>query len=196
MTSDHETPASGAAPDVPVEPTAQTVAPDPGAAPVVAAPEAAPVVAAAAPTPRRALFVSWVIGLLVVALAAVLLGGLAAALAGLLASGGWGTLVAVLAGFMVAAGAAGAGWLVLVLLTVQRRVAAGRRLRVAAISIGAVAVTLAVGYALGQVSRLGSGASGLVVGAVAIVAALVPPELVGREERRAAALPTVGGGEG
>ena len=187
MTSDHETPASGAAPDVPVEPTAQTVAPDPGAAPVVAA---------AAPTPRRALFVSWVIGLLVVALAAVLLGGLAAALAGLLASGGWGTLVAVLAGFMVAAGAAGVGWLVLVLLTVQRRVAAGRRLRVAAISIGAVAVTLAVGYALGQVSQLGSGASGLVVGAVAIVAALVPPELVGREERRAAALPAVGGGEG
>ena len=185
MTSDEEAPAAGAVPD---EPAAPTAPPDPQGAPAAAR--------AVRPVPRRALFVSWVIGLAVVALAAVLLGGLAAVLAGVTASGDWGTLVAVLAGFMVAAGVAGVGWLVLLLLTVQRRVAAGRRLRVAAVSIGAVVATLAVGYALGQVTRAGSGASGLVVGAVAIVAALLPPELIGREERRATALPAVGGAEG
>lgn len=169
---------SPAAPSTPVPSQAVPSTPVPSAA--------APSTAAPVRPAQRSLVVSWVIGLLVVAVAAGLLGGLAALLAGVTAGGDWGGLVAVLAGFMVAAGAAGTGWLVLVLLTVQRRVPAGRRVRVTAISVGAVALTLALGYALSQVSGIGSGASALVVGALAVVAALLPPELVAREERRAA----------
>ncbi len=172
MTSDEETPVSGALPDDPLPDDATTS---------VAAPAAEPPVAR-----RRSIVVEWVVGLLVVGVLAALLGGLAALLGGLTASGDWGGLVAVLMGFMVFAGAAGIGWLVLVLLTVRRRVPAHRRTRVTAICVGAVAGTLAVGYGLSQVSGIGSGASALVVGAVAVVAALLPPELVSREERRAA----------
>lgn len=190
MTSDEQTPAAGAEPDdaaVPVSPTAPSLAAPPGADPaedptVVAAETSAP-----QPARQRSVVGFWVVGLLVVGLVAGALGGLAALLAGVLSSSDWAGLVAVLAGFMVAAGVAGIGWLVLVLVTVRRRVPEGRRTRVTAISVGAVAVTLALGYALSQVSGIGSGASALVVGAVAVVAALLPPELVSREERRAVA---------
>lgn len=166
MTSDEQPPAAGPVPDEPAAPVAPAA--------VVARPA------------RRSIVLSWVLGLVIVALLAGLLGGAAALVAGLTSSGDWGGLVAALIGFTVAVGVAGVGWLVLVLLTVQRRVPAGRRTRVTAISVGAVALTLAVGYGLSQVSGVGSGASALVVGAVALIGALLPPELVSREERRAA----------
>lgn len=189
MTSDEQTPAAGAVPDdtaVPVSPTVPAL-PAPVGGDGAQAPTVVATGSSAPPVARpRSVVGFWVVGLLVVGLVALALGGLAAVLAGVTASSDWAGLVAVLAGFMVAAGVAGIGWLVLVLVTVRRRVPEGRRTRVTAISVGAVAVTLAVGYALSRVSGIGSGASALVVGAVAVVAALLPPELVSREERRAA----------
>ena len=190
MTSDEQTPAAGAVPDdaaVPASPPGPSLAAPAGVDPAQAQTVVASGGAAPLPARQRSVVGFWVTGLLVVALVAGALGGLAALLAGLASSSDWAGLVAVLAGFMVAAGVAGIGWLVLVLLTVRRRVPEGRRTRVTAISVGAVAVTLALGYALSQVSGIGSGASALVVGAVAVVAALLPPELVSREERRALA---------
>ncbi|OJV57148.1 MAG: hypothetical protein BGO38_04440 [Cellulomonas sp. 73-145] len=187
MTSDEQTPAGGAVPDdaaAPVSPSASAL-PAPVGADAAQAPTVVATGSSAPPAARpRSVVGFWVVGLLVVGLVAVALGGLAALLAGVASSSDWAGLVAVLAGFMVAAGVAGIGWLVLVLVTVRRRLPEGRRTRVTAISVGAVAVTLALGYALSQVSGIGSGASALVVGAVAVVAALLPPELVSREERR------------
>lgn len=92
-------------------------------------------------------------------------------------------LGAIVAGMALGVLAASAGWLVIVALLVARNVAAGRRLRVGAACVGAVAAAALAGFgALALVGRL-EGYSGAAVSLVVLTALVAPPILARRAAR-------------
>lgn len=128
---------------------------------------------------RRATAV-WAIGFL----GAALLGALVGVATFFLVSGtvrrdGWEDLVGAVAALVLGLGAAGLAWLALLAFVVARFVPRGRRVAVLMIAVGAVAATLAAAWGVvALIGGTGGALNWVVVGAVALAAAVAPPVLV------------------